>query len=372
MNVAFFCSTPYQILLALNIKRNLVDCNADIYIFDHFMSSNDVLNNLISSHIFDNCYFINIICTFSKFSIIRYFEKTLKFFTYKIQLKKIGYDMNKSYDRVYLTYPHIIIQYFLIHCFILNKNITVHIFEDGTGGYIDVFFRTTLFKKFIRLLIPRFRILDTYHEILLHKTEMFSGNQKIRVTNLPIFDKNDYNFIKQLNTIFNYNSIDDRINERFIFFEQAFMNDKQTSVLIAQVASIIYDVIGKYDFIVKIHPRSFTNIYNDYNNYHKNSVPWELILLNEDVENKVLITYFSTAVFTPKLIFDIEPYIILLFELEELANCSSFSEYYRIFANMLKEISRDSDHIYIPQNIEDLKIRLVRFLTKTNNQSSNN
>lgn len=353
MNVAFFCSKPYQILLAINMKNFMTDCVADIYIINHFEKSKDVALRLQEIDIFKQCYWIGKKHQYSSHSFIRHFQKFCELLTYKKQLKRNNIELNKKYERIYLTYPDTVIQYALIHYYTQNSELTVHIYEDGTGGYSDKIFNSSIQKKLLSIIVPRYGILDKYNEMLINNPLLYKGDISIPINKLPVFCT-DSQVLKKLNYLFEFDSDTDIISEKIIFLEQPLDFYKGLNEEISETVKVIYENVNKNDFIVKLHPGSVTNTYQKYRIYSKSMIPWEIITLNMNMNYKVLISYFSTAVFTPKIIFNFEPVIILLYDLIEFVDLGVATTDYANLTAGIKKSYKDSNRVFIPKDISEL------------------
>ena len=92
--VAFFCSTPYQILLAINIKSTILKSGvADIYVLNHFKDADDMVKRLKSIGIFNKVEIVNCIDftnSFSRSKIVRLNQKIKMYIGYK-KIVKILY-----------------------------------------------------------------------------------------------------------------------------------------------------------------------------------------------------------------------------------------------------------------------------------------
>ena len=67
---------------------------------------------------------------------------------------------------------------------------------------------------------------------------------------------------------------------------------------------------------MKPHPRSKEKTGADIKVYTNTSVPMEVLYAGmENLDGRILITYASSAVYTPKMFFDAEPVVINLFRI---------------------------------------------------------
>lgn len=128
----------------------------------------------------------------------------------------------------------------------------------------------------------------------------------------------------------------------------------------------IFDVVTSFwndDCLVKLHPRSTTTAYNEYKIYENHGMPWEVICLHEDIEQKVLISYYSTALFSSKLLYDKEPIIILLFEIDKIRELYTMPEKYMGFVNKFRATYRHPERVFVPRNIAELNEFVHRIMT---------
>lgn len=73
--------------------------------------------------------------------------------------------------------------------------------------------------------------------------------------------------------------------------------------------------------------------------------------MESSADTYILISYISTALATPKLMFDKEPYILLLYRLvESTVDVSSVDNYYR----ELKKLYTNPERVFIPETEEEL------------------
>lgn len=93
------------------------------------------------------------------------------------------------------------------------------------------------------------------------------------------------------------------------------------------------------------------------------NIPWEIYNFYNKLEKKILISYNSTACFTPKIIYDEEPTIIMLFKIKELGIKNE--NYNDAFLKNIKKIYKDPQKIIIPTTFFELK-KVVAILNKKN------
>ena len=80
-------------------------------------------------------------------------------------------------------------------------------------------------------------------------------------------------------------------------------------------------------------------------------IPWELFCQQYVDDDSVLIAISSTACFTPKIIYDMEPTVILLEKLFDNDTNRGVSGYFE----SVKGIYKDKSKVFIPESIEELQ-----------------
>ena len=103
-----------------------------------------------------------------------------------------------------------------------------------------------------------------------------------------------------------------------------------------------------HDVICKPHPRSFYRTDVAIKMFNNSIVPMEIVYATiGDLDRRILIGNLSTALFTPKMLFNIEPYVISIHKLISL-NYSVLEPIYVKFASVYS----DKDKIYAPDSFE--------------------
>lgn len=350
--IAFFCATPYQILIAIQIKTALYqDEAADLYILNHFKNSKEIAQNLALQHVFQSVKEVYSSLAFtqsiSRKSRSRHFLKFFSYYNYKRYASQFFGIREQIYDDVFFSYADVIIQLGLKKILLNNKNCKIHLFEDGVGGYLSFGTKINQKKKIYNLLtfskgLENYVDLYAFAPNLMYKTNL-------PVIKIPNINPNNLSFNRLLNQIFGFNS--ESISSKYILLEQPLnfqpkINDIQLS---------FFNEVKLYDHIVKMHPRSNAGKYENFNIYRNSEIPWEIICLNSNLDDKVLITFYSTAAITGKIIFDIETPIIFLYRIDQFKKHYDASPDLNIFLEKFKENCRNQEKIFFPDNLTEFK-----------------
>src|SRR3954471_7832488 len=111
--IAFFCSTPYQVLIAVNIKSRLLDEEADIYILNHFQKAQELTNRIENSGVFNRVKLVDCLeftYSFSNKRLIKFYQKIKIYLNYDHIAEKYFRFAGRKYNQVYFTFPDVIIQ----------------------------------------------------------------------------------------------------------------------------------------------------------------------------------------------------------------------------------------------------------------------
>ena len=183
----------------------------------------------------------------------------------------------------------------------------IELFEEGTITYTQQFANgdapTTPYRRFIDKIgvINRLSALYVFNPIFL-----LWKPTKGRIIELPKMNDLTEDFVTNLNVIFGYNSDVDKYDRNLIFFEESHVMEGY-DVPDIQILEQIAQKVGKDNIMVKIHPRNPKNRFAElgYKTNVVTSIPWELIILNQSMEGKTLVTISSGSVIYPYLYFGI-------------------------------------------------------------------
>ena len=366
MRYLYYCNSAYQILTVINLHwhrkhagfENIDHYEGDLIILNSFEEAEEIANLIKSKNIFQKVLLIDKAFNSGRLHAI----KTLFDLLDPAYYLKDKYKLNKK--DIQNKYAAICVpKYSTVTAAIwrLNKKAELHILEDGTGTYFGSMRLTpdsTLYRKYYKFL-NHGRSFYEYSAIYLNDAELFTGKEKNRTVDIPTYDASCLKMLKDL--FVEYENCDDVLNKDIYYFAQ-FLNNKDINVFID---SLLEYLEGFKNHVVYIpHPRhKDEKTYKlDYSN--KKQI-WELKQLSiDDLEEKLLISIHSTACFTPKILFDKEPYVLLFYKLcddKVTSRNSRFDEFVEQFIQRY----RDKEKIMIPETVEEFKECIERFVEKS-------
>lgn len=358
------CSTPFQILNLLTMKDEIFqNQKVDVVILNHAAVNYSLFQKLKDMDAFDTVYFAE-----TKHVSNGGDDKD----RWVRDLTELQHILNKDYvlDQVNLSrtdYDQVVVasedppsQIFWYYIKANNPKAKLYIFEDGTKTY-SFFDRT--YSKFKPMYLKRIYGNEFFEEIegaYLHHPKYYRGKEGLDLVQTPPIDKSNLEIRELINSVFNYEKEEGAIpfQQRFVYFDQAYQFSEELTEQ-ARLHQLVEKIVGEDQLVVKLHPRTDANYYT---NYLKGNYPFEVLELNQNIEEKVLISGLSTACLTPKLVFDEEPYVIILYQLFE---SGLFKENQRgnfELAQRIKADYRNPERFMIPENETEL-VEMLKKLT---------
>lgn len=348
----FACSTPYQVMgaISITIYKKL---DADIYIFGMFPGYAEVANRIRKENIFTNTYAVNAEIFGApgrKGAFIQMVKcrETVSAFLSDDIIYRTLYASSRSH-----------IKNLLLHELLRrNKDLQIVVYDDGLGMYAkdSHVLNTTKIRGIAEKLFgwdlyqPERMSFMVNMPDLFEKPDYLQQSKVIQMPRLPWNTKNRKLFMNVFGATDN-----DIINERVIIFDslRGFnpLRDKTMRTLDSCFDQAA-EVFGKNNVIMKPHPKSCERTSADVVLYENAGIPMEVLYAGmTQLDEKVLIAYASSAVYTPKMFFDAEPWIINCFRITDNINgrVSEWEEPYHKF----KSIYRAPEKVLAPRTLEE-------------------
>ncbi len=313
---AFMADTPLQVMNATAFVKNNEMGSAgksDIFIYHQFRGSYELAERLEKEGVFRKVY------NFRKIDFGSGIAKKLRTLDRVLRpaphLKKIYCGEDTSF--LNNNYKYLCISFFtpfsdLLHCRFTNTE-AVQI-EDGLGSYVtpdlEARYRSGLFDKVNNILLggrlsynPKALWLCTpelsvEHDLPIEKLGSIATNKELLETADKVFDYKE-------NPIYAQN--------RVVYLDQP-VYDRPEAETIKKNEAAFLPLIAEADPIVRLHPRQTENAYEGFRRDTAGNM-WELECANSIGDDHVLMGLFSTAQFTPKMMFGTEPTLVFLYKL---------------------------------------------------------
>lgn len=346
--VLFACSTKYSILNSIRLSQSLINTRSDLLVFPRDESTRSFALELRRIGLFNS---IAIGPNIDKSN--RYFLGAsllvpglfIRFFTNLKWTEKYSSVYSQSFTHSLLARE-------------LTSQKNFKFIEEGLSSYTGRAYNLknkNLLIKGIVFYLSEFKKYDLRLELHLNLKEI-SLSKSALVNSLPSNAEKVLRILRKIQTpgiSHNY------ANYKFIYLGVPFygLNDLQPSgldsvksidIICERINAIVFETISKSKSIYRKHPLETMTKVPDFIEEDLGNQTWELSCC--DLEgSQVLINYFSTAAFTPKLMYDREPSVLFLYKLAglELLNADNLID-------NLRKIYRDKSKIMIPSNNEEL------------------
>lgn len=359
MKNIFICSTEYQLFNIVNIINTYyIDDENVLFILDCIAYNKKLKEIAKKANIFTD---IKIITAGPINGTLKSYIVTLRcIFGKKFSSINVG-----EISRVFITFTEIYSR--ILACEILKQypRCELYFYEDGMASYTNILSKKNAYNKTNRLLKLKYGsyLIEHCCGLYIYKTEYVMKNDfEIILKQIPSIAVNS-EYAKKLYDIFANESMDKIINKEFIFFDSWF-NSKQDIEDSDRTTEKLLSCL-KNRIIVKPHPSNMKKWNNTDVPIFKSGDSFEIYYLMHSFEKNVLISAFSTACLLPKLIFDEEPRVILLYNLYR--NYPDQWENRDAIYKKIRESYHNVNDFFIPSSSEELEDKLNNYLKRENN-----
>ena len=244
----------------------------------------------------------------------------------------------------------------------LGMSPQVHLYEEGITTYVIDIMNNMNNDGMLHGFYGRQSLKKALVEVLLYEPELYGlESTKNLVHPLPKIEENKTELVELYKKVFGTYTLPE---QKYIFLEEAFVKDGILSTdveLVDELASIV----GKDNICVKIHPRNQVNRYafRGYQTFPSTTVPWEIVLLTNDLKDKVLVTVSSASSITAKQVLNKPMSAIQLMDLCSIGKAPHVKQKgFRKYLNRLYEVmNREQKCLYKPETQKEW-IGIINYL----------
>lgn len=362
MRCLYYCTTPFQVLMALNMRFNHVvgdeSTESDIVLVDIFKTAKELHEKLKAEQLYDNVY---LIAEEEHKSHPNNYKKALgiardTFIPKRLLKQQFGSD---SVDFLCNKYDFIVSSVF---CHPVAALLTVNpkskyiMMDDGLASYFGDWTKRLRSNGYLKMLKFRNKGKDITkpEKLYVMNSELCSSDLTSDICDLPKFSSE---FIKIAFRVFDIPQELPTYSQDIIWLSHVSNNADKI-----EGTHRIAELLTKYqeDVIVRVHPREkelgpYLRLALDTEN-----VMWELLLSGISLDKKLIITLGSTGAFTPTLLYDEQPWLLFAYNLIKLPNNSQTEDVVRI-VSMFKHKYKNPNHIFEPKSWDELEHCIEEF-----------
>lgn len=369
----FICNTVFQLYTAINMRLNVFSKSdqVDIILTDRTDFSN-IYKALKKEKVFDNVFLVEVNHFYNN---VIYKNKLLRYLINKSKIdllfpdfiikKMTNHNLN-YYEELFICNHDTFAELILNKLYKRNPKLELYEFEDGYGTYVrplrnEKDEKKTVKKKSYELLGVKLLLPNLIKASYIYEPDLYCWQDQIKKVKLTKFNKDDIQTVELLNRVFSYEK-SKFFNCKFIILEESFFADGYQNNDF-DLFEITINIIGHEKIAVKTHPRNRVNRFINLNiDVFDSPIPWEVIVLNDNFDDKVLITISSNTAFTPKLLYSSDCRIITLYKLMEGYNPNFDSPKTELFFDKAKKIYKED--MYSPDTIEEYKKILLHLMNE--------
>lgn len=230
-----------------------------------------------------------------------------------------------------------------------NKKVRFHRYEDGFASYTkkpEHLVSTPLGRKLYRLIF-HFDIEEMENDLYLFEPYLAEKDINFVKKKIEKSKKEIDAVIDSARRILKFES--HPFPEKYVFLGQGTDNVTQNPATYQRLPLRIKDAVGYENMVIKPHPRGKYDDFGGQIRVFKDSCPFELAVANGDMEGKTLLSYYSTACVSAKLLFGSSCRIIFL---NKMAG-DSFNEKCD-YDDYFKKVTETFEEVYVPADEEEL------------------
>lgn len=349
--VVAVATTPYQLLVFLFLKDAfLSDTSVDIILTDKTPLLEDLFKSRKLEAYFDNVLFADgrKIKNPYKSALQVLFESLI----YNPTTKKIMTGSLGVYDECFYAAPGMpdeIIKEISKTLIKENRDIVFHRFEDGFSSYtvkaehiISTGSGRDVYKRFLK-----YDITEKEKDAYLFCPALAESDIGLDLVTIP---KDDDRIRRVSEICRNIFDIESKVpDEGVIFLGAGTLHETSDPERYKEIVRQLAQAAGEGNFVMKPHPRA---IYDDIDGIplYGSDAPFELSMMGGGFEEKTLVSFYSTACITVKLLFNSKCRVIFLYPMSD----ECFNETLR-FDHFFNEAARIFDNIHIAHNLDEAK-----------------
>ncbi len=221
-----------------------------------------------------------------------------------------------------------------------NKRLTFHRYEDGFASYTKrpVHVINTPSGIAMYKALWHYDIYETEKEILMFQPEMAEKNVDFEKIQIPQTPERIQKITEMAKDIFRFEAKAPK--QSIIFLGQGTENGSGNPETYQKLILKLRDIAGEENFIMKPHPRGIHDDFRGKLPVYEDSCPFELAIASGAMEDKTLISFYSTACVAGKLLFQSKCRIIFLYPLAEdsFNEKCDYEDYFSAFSELCENV----------------------------------
>ena len=346
--IAYIAHAPIHLLFAIHILKIDQIEGCDLYYISTSKNAEKLVERARETGCFSNVYLLPNIMLEYPITLKQIVDISLRRFKVRKLLK------NKNYDTVYYNSDGWFLNSIIFSSLKDKKARNVFV-ENGINPYITSYeskqWYLRLFINCSGMTCMDGRFIDSRY---IFEPSLMQVAQRGTIVPLKKFDRNDDNYKRVVNHIFGYDEeVDSFADKEIIIMEQG---PRKEPIDMLGLWGKVSKWIPMDKAIVKSHPRQKRGNLSGigFEVFERYVTPWEVISLNQDMSGKTLMSIFSTACIYPKVMYDDEPRVIMLYKLIGM-DYTFFGKGMIGFVEGIGNLYKNKERFFIPESWDELE-----------------
>ena len=347
---AFIATVPATLLMAINFVISEGIKDADVYITKSFAHAEEYAKRLQEKGVFSNVYLEEDV-------LVTYPITIKKCYRMVMNGKKVVKDMStRQYDYIYYNNSGWLINsIFYTGALKGNPDCEQHFIEHGYSTYLTEYGKKPWYLRFL-ILLSGYKCMDgsMIKELHMYNPELLRVHQQGKTVKMPYMDRYNKKFMDAINYVYGFDPSDNEFENKEIYIME--QGPLKVDFDLEAFWNEIISEIDTTKSIVKPHPRQKNSVLQRLGIAisQNNTVPWEVIALNSEMETKTQMAIFSGSCINPKNFCNIESRVIFLYKLlpvdytflgKDIVNLSEY----------IGTTYSDQDMFFVPETMEELR-----------------
>lgn len=357
----YFCDSPYQVFSCIHIE--LIERNgADIYIIDNYAGCQTVCARLRETGLFANVFAVEPVRDYGEVRSFRIRHALQRWHVLCAYLRLnhiVESYIAKDVEYREMWFSCHMLRMRLARLYFQRKKYPTkfYMYDEGIGSYTGQFDRKSRLNRFLEGLIAKGTPNELTFERYMYQPELDYryALDREKIHPLHPFGEGDVAQLGVYEKVFDA-QIPDLRNIQYIFFDtlrEEALHTEEALEGMQRCYQILEDAVGPERMILKAHPRAQKRYPHSCGEFCSGSYPVEINYLGLNLRDTVFVTLSSTAVLSPKLLFNEEPVVIFLCKVREIGFEMSEGQY--VFFQKFKASYRNPNRILMPESIAELE-----------------
>lgn len=348
--VAFFASMSMHLIIDINFVIQMGIKDAELYIIPVSRNANEMVEGAKKTGLFKSVTLLPDICVSHPVTASQMIKVAYRRFIVSKILKR------KEYSAVYYNLDGLYANSIIYNALKKKNRGAKHIMlEHGHGPYMRSYDKK---PWYLRLVIHMMgmacmdsRYVDAWY---ISRPNAMCVEQNGQILQMPAYDLTNVDFQKCIEEIFPITApVKQLEGKKYVLLEQGPMGGDFNP---ADIMSEVVGLLDKDKTLLKIHPRQRRSAASleGVEMWKDNAIPLEIIALQANLDDKVLFSICSASCLIPKLLFDMDPRVILLYKLID-SDIGFLGEKIFEFIEKVRFLYSDSSRFFIPESFEELR-----------------